>query len=519
MLISNQNTNTITMPGKHSLVIANNVAIYFIAGCIISVNIFMLPLLTVRCSFSVFLLAYFICILMWTLVSFAMYNNPVVIIALLLFHYGFHYILIGIFAQPAATPTHIKMLLASKGILMYAIIIGMLLAAITKRNKTVRRRKIVLLKADKIAIAYLVVISLYFVYSQERLLLKAMSFQNFTSIPIFYFIGRLLKLKGNKHIAILVFFLTFTSILVVPFGFIERFVVRDMFWNDIAHVSETWQEKGSVAPDDDVPNCWSTGLNYVEFDRMVSIFANPVATGYFMAFMFLLYPIYSCLYVNLSRIRPISFAIVAFLTFSKSAWLIMLIGYITLKSLVFRNLGRKFVVFIFIPLLVLVLVYIGSNLLQTSVSCRINALYNGCQCLIDRPLGYGLGTSGISINALGYKESQLEDYEVSENAISVIVSQMGWPGVVLCMWFLLNILQTFLKYYEGLSQSNHHFAKSLVCSMIAITATFITTIFFNEASITPFYNFSYMLCVGMCISVFSSPELTCYTTITLGEPV
>lgn len=218
---------------------------------------------------------------------------------------------------------------------------------------------------------------------------------------------------------------------------------------EIIGIKEVYMAKGSPLQAEALDNRFTTSLISREFNRMGSVFYEPVNLGYF----------FSCLTLtswfndwekNYTK-KYIYFALMLLglvLSFGKGGYLITLVVVVyvysqrvlgSLKKQLGKKLYRRLGIFLIIMATVFFCIYYYINI-GAAVSPHFWGIMQTWQSVLNRPLGYGLGTGGNAALIFG---SNISWYASGgETQLMSFIYQIGVQGGIL---FIICVLKTGLS--------------------------------------------------------------------------
>lgn len=320
---------------------------------------------------------------------------------------------------------------------------------------------------DIISILFIILLGVAFFSSDSELFAKMTSVRQLMLPIIFFLFGYYLNidtLSLKKVIKLIVGISTVISII----GLFEVCLIRDYLWT-MTPIYQFNFNKGTLFPFyNDVP------LNFYTWDyadivgsavrRLVSIFADPLATAGFLFLGFVLANTLKHRMKNIkSKLIEELILIAGLLTLSKGYFLSLSV-FIIMR--IFRNIFGKNISFIFISLLSgSVLLFSVVSLLATILpSSSIGIHYNGFVNGIESAgfLGTGLGMAGV----LTSKLAEMEGVEVRESYIGVLVNQMGFLGLIVFVMFFCIIIWKLLKKYKQTNSILYYNMSSIIIAVL-----------------------------------------------------
>lgn len=303
----------------------------------------------------------------------------------------------------------------------------------------------------------------YFFIGNASLYTKLICFRQIMTPIILMLYGRSISIT-EEELNIYVKFLIKIGIAMVIFGIIEEFIIGDAVWFNL-HIEKYMEMKGFskwVYANGLPGNFYSADL-YLVFGmlrRMVSIVADPLLTGHFLALCIII-----LLYNNLIKNRLSYILILAILTLgviftlSKGAILVIAIGYVYKVWKKNRGAALLFGISGFI----IILYMIKNNTLYT-----IAQHTGGIVASLGNIMGQGLGSAGNYSNLYDNASSS-----VAESYFGALLGQMGLIGFVLFLFVLLFYIKQVLKKNKSVM------ARSIVAYILGITVE----AFVSESSI------------------------------------
>lgn len=295
-------------------------------------------------------------------------------------------------------------------------------------------KKMKIRKNSLYAIAMILVCLPYFFIGEASLYTKLVCFRQIMTPVILILYGRTLLLTENDFVDYFRF-LVKIGIALVFFGFIEELVIGDDFWIAL-HIEKYMDMKGfSAWAWDGLPgNFYSADLHLTigMLRRMVSIMADPLLTGHFLAFcvVILLYKkLFENNLLNMGILFLLTVGVV--LTLSKGAILVIAIAF---AYKLWRN--NKLFAIPFILVGIIMLVFMIKNNVLYSISQHTSGLVSSS----IRVVGKGLGSVGNYANLYGNANS-----DISESYIGALLGQMGLMGVVMFLCVFIHYSKKILS--------------------------------------------------------------------------
>lgn len=222
------------------------------------------------------------------------------------------------------------------------------------------------------------------------------------------------------------------------------------------------------------------------YTRIAGPLSGPNQLGTYLVFSLLAF--LGLTKFNLLKIRPetkkfyiLLTIFVIFFTFSRSAWLALIVGlaiYYYLNRKDYNLKTRRTVVIggsVIVAIAILLLIVNSDLLLRHTDQTRINRLNQSIGLLIDNPLGLGIGQVGPAAQWLKDETSQAL---VSENFYLQIGLELGIFGLIAYIWLLIDLLK---KAYSNLYQRTKNLTKGLnLAIFISLIAVMVANLFLHS---------------------------------------
>lgn len=302
----------------------------------------------------------------------------------------------------------------------------------------------------------------YFFIGEASLYTKLICFRQIMTPVILMLYGRTLSLKEEDYLLYFKFLIKI-GIGIVFIGVIEEFVIGDNFWR-LLQIQNYIDMKGfSAWAWDGLPGNFYSADLYLVFGmlrRMVSIMADPLLTGHFLAICVVIL-LYRNVFINTLQnlIALCLLTLGVALTLSKGAVLVIGIAYA--YKLWKKN---KFWALPYVVISLIVLVFMIKNNTLYSISQHTGGLISSTNSI----LGGGLGSAGNYSNLYGNANS-----DISESYIGALLGQMGLFGVIIFLGMFLYYSRILLSYKKS----------KIRMSIFAYTLGVICEAFVSESSI------------------------------------
>jgi len=250
------------------------------------------------------------------------------------------------------------------------------------------------------------------------------------------------------------------AVLVILFGFIERFLFSLDVWRDVLNAPYVGDSKLLTY------YYWAEGLPMDFFTtvgggrfirRMTSLFVTSVTLGYFLAFTFLL----SLFSLDVRVKRRLFFAAVLgvalFCAFARGSWFLSVTGIGAGIVLWYRPAMKHRTFMILFAVFVAIGVFAGLSILSqhASVWLHVRGLtmpFKTSRSLLRSLIGHGLGTGGSAARLLADKVAYrhgVTDLEVgAESTIGSIFYQTGFLGLGLYASLFFAMWRRLRHYYN-----------------------------------------------------------------------
>lgn len=316
------------------------------------------------------------------------------------------------------------------------------------------------------------------------------SIRNVLSCMLIYCFGvvmcKRVDLKGYHK------WVTRISWLVVLFGLFE-WLVGLRVWEAL-NISRLWELKGIPTNLWGIPPNWysSEMIGGHQLRRMVSTFADPVNLGTFLfaAFMISWY--------RKDKVLTVALGICAILTISKGS----LLGFLVF-IVVFMWQKKKYRAFM--PVMSGMTLLIGVWFIRYSMRSSTGSIIahtkgflNSFSVLWNNPLGLGVGNVGV---LAGLYNDSLLNVSVSETGIGMIIAQLGMIGLVVYIFFFLELCIVPKRW-------GREFQRERVL-YYTLLFSFIANALFNEVALSP----------NSCCLYFVEIAFLNSTMVKIGEAV
>ena len=315
--------------------------------------------------------------------------------------------------------------------------------------------------ADILALAFLGFVGLAFLLGSEDLSSRLVNARRFASLPIFYFIGRLLLPRVSELRAASAA-VVWVGVAVAVFGLVEWFILGEAFWRDVVRIL-SFQEasiSAGLQPEaqqhrDGLPYNWFTFIPF-KVRRLVSTFAEPTTLSIYLALALTLSPFAIrlragppfALPINPAGIRAqlarwpwYGIAIVAILalamllTLGKGGVMIAAVAAV----IALANTTRRLALRVVPALAVLAAISLAVGLvipgIEANVRDHLYGLMSGAVHLLQQPLGSGLGSTGFWGSGLRVG---------TDSTIGTIAGQLGLVAVVLWLGWAILVVRALL---------------------------------------------------------------------------
>ena len=333
---------------------------------------------------------------------------------------------------------------------------------------------------------YFLYIAVNFIVSPWPLTARLPAFRNAVSLIVLLYAGYLRPRINRVRFRSYVNSLFVLTLLVLVFGYVERFLLGDDFWVERLNIGLIIQAKHlrptprSPYP---VPSDFYSPIGPKSYRRMASLFATPITLAYFLSFSFLL------LLSRARRGRLLWLTIIAsnfvalVLTFSKGGYLIAGIGFLVFAIVKFKRVTR------FWPLLV-ILFCAGVVAVQggywlwgdkgTTLSLHLQGLYAPIKSARGGALlvGHFLGSGGTISARLG-ADIPFDVRRGAESGIGSLFYQTGLVGVLLYLSIVILVLRGLFFAYRRWQRDDPDLA-DIFLSLLAANAGLLVNVFFQE---------------------------------------
>ena len=380
-------------------------------------------------------------------------HRPAVVVAALMVWFATHKLLIALLSTSFGA-TEIAWLQNYKEAMYLALFVVGLAAAVAairplSAGKVLSRLQV----PDRLAVAFLGLVAIYFVLSvaiqPQDLRGELVYARRFASLPIIFVAGRLL-MADRADLQRTIRYLVGLALLVAIFGILERLVLGDGFWTNVAHIrlfhtSVVDEGFGSSRARlvDGIPANWISYLGDSTIRRLVSSFLEPTTLALFLALSLGLTLFAMPDWARRRRSSWIAtgsiISLALALTIGKGGYLVMVV--IALVVLARTSRASVARVIVAIGAIVAVALLIGQLLpVATNLDRHLQGLVTGLGHVLGHPVGSGLGTTGFwgTQGKIG-----------TDSTAGAVASQLGVAGIVLYLawlasaaWRLLPVLAT-----------------------------------------------------------------------------
>ncbi len=424
--------------------------------------------------------------------------RPAVLIALtLLFILPFHFVLLSIATKTGIPGDLLRLLPLWKEIFLCFMLIFLFPILI---------KRFVLLKVCLLDILVISLFIVTLVYSYNAFLYGLRSAVFFFALP--YFLGRLLQLS-NEDLKIFLKTLKFIAFITSFSAIIEKFFLPVEFWRYIG-LSDYLTFSGffSYSPPGPYGLPW-TFFNSIGIKRSGGIFANPLDLSQSLAILISL-PVVSLLFSKKTVYTDLLLLILVYVAiiFSMSRTNIV-VATLTIFVLVLRYrpkllmplfllLGIAFVGVIITSENIYLFILKTITFNEHSSNFHLNAWLEGWNAFLDRPFGYGIGTSGV----IGYKAQSAAIGGESDYIVKLV--QTGIIGVTLYVILLVTSIsilwdKLLISYY--LYQEHVLFFVVTFSALLSLTLAGIT----SEVSLFPRILCWFFLGCSSTLYLYSKP--------------
>lgn len=329
--------------------------------------------------------------------------------------------------------------------------------AVINRYSLLSSRRFALLHVVMVAYVISVLINAASSGQSMSAMLPAMR-NSFAFLIMFYFgllVPDLTRLRFRKSLR----GFSVLALIVIAFGYLERFILGDAFWIDVLNLDLIATYKNlvptSVVPEP-VPADFYSPIEGRYYRRMASLFATPISMGYFVAFALLYlvpfsHPLRRSSWSSLRIVAVLLLSITLVLTLVKGAYGIAALGAIAMFAAALGSrrgwsFGRILVGW---TLAAVPTVVVGILLFPRSTALlHLNGLVFTFQGLsgTDLLLGRGVGTGGTISARLGANVA-VSASTGAESGIGTLLFQTGLIGVCLFLMFAVLLLKSLYTLY------------------------------------------------------------------------
>jgi hypothetical protein len=372
-------------------------------------------------------------------------ERPAIVVGGILVWFAFHKLVIAL-ASPTLAPGSVSVVYNFKEWLylaLFAVGVGVTTLAHRPWRTILRGMWSGLNAADRFALAFLLVITVYFLIAaltHRELIEGALVYaRRFASLPLLYLTGRML-VRNRHQFQLTLHFVVAVAFVVAAFGLVERLLLGPGFWTGVVHVQDLQSTLMSSGFGSDrthfvggVPDNWLAYISGRAFPRLVSSFMEPTTLSMFLALALLIAVFGLRDWRRGSRITwaigCVVIGVATALTMGKGGLMIFAIG-----SLIFiTRATRRTVLIVAVPIGLLVVgVIVAAEVMPVGDNIRLHlaGLTSGVLQLVTHPFGAGLGSTGfwaVETNGAGLVGR--------DSSIGSIASQVGVLGAALfCAW-------------------------------------------------------------------------------------
>lgn len=333
-----------------------------------------------------------------------------------------------------------------------------------------------------------------FVLSNAPFLSKASNLRNFIMPVILLLLGRhlLFSISSTKKI---ITWLYYISILFCIVGLIEYFIIEDQFLFQLIGVKQVFLAK---IGQELIPGTLYSNEAGIYIRRMISIFYDPLTTGFFFSIVFA----YSLAIKKYTFLPLILFCLI--LTYHKAGLLLVIItgSYLIIQKMNIKFIRTSLVVMMFLTLFVTAYFYIMNY--PSSAIAHLKGLYGGLSSAIVKPLGYGIGSGGYFSWMYGIVENSKEAYSLgADSGIGSMGRQIGALGLILYISWL-GILINSLISYRKMIEKNKLVEIRLLNTSIGLLLSYLPLIFLTENIISLYSNYLIFIFAGVLLEKYKN---------------
>ena len=281
---------------------------------------------------------------------------------------------------------------------------------------------------------------------------------SFAFLIMFYFgllVPGLTRLRFRKSLG----GFSVLALIVIAFGYLERFILGDAFWIDVLNLDLIATYKNlvpTVAVPEPLPADFYSPIEGRYYRRMASLFGTPISMGYFVAFALLYlvpfsHPLRRSSWSSLRIVAVLLLSITLALTLVKGAYGIAALGAMAMCAAALGSrrgwsFGRILVGW---TLAAVPAVVVGILLFPRSTALlHLYGLVLTFQGLsgTDLLLGQGVGTGGTISARLG-ANVVVSESTGAESGIGTLLFQTGLIGVCLFLMFAVLLLKSLYTLY------------------------------------------------------------------------
>ncbi len=354
---------------------------------------------------------------------------------------------------------NIKFIIAIKDIFVFSFFILGFGVLVSRTLLTFRLKKPSNLDLLMIFLTIYVIIYFFLPIGSSNTFSKLISLRQLLIIPIFYFLGRF---SGNIDLKALHKSLLTIGLIIICFGFIEYFLLKDEFWinlNIYEYMKQKGMEKWAFGPGGIPGNFYTYDfINLIgePLRRNVTLLVEPTLSGHFLSY-FIVYT-----FLTGKFLLFLLFLISLILTLSKGGAFVSVLSFLIIIS---KSLNKSLRILLLINGFALMIIFIYiSYIYSPSMKNHVYGLINNFYLLFTNPVGYGLGSSG------NFAKLYSEDIEgAGESFFGALIGQTGFIGGILYLLIIIELLKIVNK-----NKINSYYDIAFAVSLSTMAAGFLS---------------------------------------------
>ncbi|MFC4811400.1 hypothetical protein [Paenibacillus sp. GCM10023250] len=331
--------------------------------------------------------------------------------------------------------------LALRPLLIYKEIISVIVLVLLylKTNKKIRINNY-----EKIVPVLVIYLLIELLISGAQMESKLYYLRTYLIPFVCYLIGRMayFEMKTKSGIKPIINTVTVIGVMAVVIGFIFLLIsVDSSLWRDIFHLGLISEAK--TGRYEDFPR-WYTPIGPLYLRRMFSFFFDSISLSYFLITSLI------CSMLIRKRIMlPIQLLLFAGLifTFGKGAIGMLLILMVIIICIHYMKINAKWFVTAFLVVMGIAYEFVYNFNFRSSASVHFDGLMGPLMNIFYSPLGHGLGIGGNYFAILNNVKAWDISSTGAESFIGVMIYQLGFPGIVMFLFFFISMMRNLLSAY------------------------------------------------------------------------